>query len=112
MSKSTTAKRNRARGKEHQKAVANLVKGLNLGTLGGVDVLTKDFSIECKSRVKFVGYGWMDQAERHNKKYSKVPLVVIHQKGKRYTSDLVLLRITDFLELIAIKEERDGGKNT
>jgi hypothetical protein len=40
---------NRQRGKAHQKKVAEMLNGIDIGILGGEDVLTDDFSIECKS---------------------------------------------------------------
>ena len=76
------------------------MKGLNLGTLGGVDVLADEFAIECKSRVKFVGVGWMEQALKYAKKHKKTPLVVVHKKNSQYINDLVMLRMRDFLKLL------------
>lgn len=101
MKKVKQAKKNRARGKAHQKKVAEKVNGLNLGTLGGTDVLSDLFLIEAKSREKFVGTGWYEQAEKHKKQFpSKMPLVVIHINKKSYDSDMVMLKLTDFLGLI------------
>jgi len=98
-------KRNRARGKEHQKKVAEFFKGLNLGTLGKVDVLTEKFAIECKSRTKAVIESWFAQAEKYTPK-DKLPLLIVHIKGKRYENDYAVLRIKD---LLAILEERNNG---
>lgn len=104
---SSTTKRNRQRGKAHQAAVAELLDGLNLGTLGKVDVLRRDYAIECKSRKKFVGTGWMKQAEKHAKKFGNTPIVVVHRTNTRYTSDLVILRMKDFLALLEKTDEKD-----
>jgi len=98
-------KRNRQRGKEHQKRIAELFKGLNLGTLGGVDVLADKFAIECKSRVKSVIESWFAQAEKYTPK-DKLPLLVVHIKGKRYENDYAVLRIKDLLSIL--EGENDG----
>jgi hypothetical protein len=95
---------NRRRGKDHQKAVAELLSGLNIGTLGGADVLTSKFSIECKSRGKFVARGWIDQASKNALK-GTIPIVVVHETNRRYENDLVVLRIKDFLSLIGDNNE-------
>ncbi len=97
------AERNRARGKQHQRKVAEKLKGLNLGTLGGVDVLTDKFAVECKSRQKFVAINWFEQAVKNAN--GKTPIVVIHIVGKRYDNDFVMIRMKDFLTLI----EKGGG---
>lgn len=86
---------NRKRGKRHQKRIADMLSGVNLGTLGKVDVLTDRFSIECKSRVAFVGFKWYEQA----KKYSdgrKIPIVIVHKKNGKYNNDLVIMSLEDF----------------
>mgnify|MGYP001054814804 CR=1 FL=1 len=90
---------NRRRGKDHQRKIAKIMKGMNVGTLGGIDVLSDKFAIECKSRVKFVGLKWYEQAEKNNV-YNKVTVVVVHLKGKKYLDDLVLIKLKDFLKLI------------
>lgn len=93
-----TVKRNRQRGKQHQKRIATNFNGLNLGTLGGVDVLTEKFAIECKSRQKFVAEGWFEQAKAYAQ--GKTPLVIVHIKGKQYDKDFVILSLKDFTELV------------
>lgn len=59
---------NRQRGKAHQKKVAEMLNGIDIGILGGEDVLTDDFSIECKSVMKFVGEKWYAQCVKNNKR--------------------------------------------
>ena len=95
---------NKARGKSHEKKVAEKFNGVNIGILNGEDVATDKFSIECKSRVKFVGFTWYEQALRNNKR-GKIPIVVVHLKNKSYDNDLVMVNIKDFLELINEKAD-------
>ncbi|MEM5799886.1 MAG: hypothetical protein QXZ43_04460 [Candidatus Aenigmatarchaeota archaeon] len=90
---------NRQRGKAHQRKIAKMFKGINMGSLSGVDVLTDKFAIECKSRIKFVGRKWYNQAVKNNK-YNKIPVVIVHEKNKKYSEDLVILSITDFLKFV------------
>ena len=92
-------KLNRQRGKRSQVAVAEIFEGLNIGTLGGTDVITSEFSIEVKDRAKFVAEGWMQQAE-YNCMKNTIPLFVVHLRGTRHTNDLVTMRMKDFLSLL------------
>lgn len=95
----TLQRRNRQRGKASQKAVAKMIGGLDIGTLGGEDVLHERFSIEVKSLTKFVGHRFMAQCEANNKR-KKIPLVFIHLKGTQHeASDLVLVKYKDFKEV-------------
>jgi len=89
---------NRIRGKTHQKKTAKTLNGIDIGILGGMDVLTDKFSIECKSRKAFVAVSWYDQAKKNSK--NKIPLLVVHVTGKQYKNDLVILSIQDFKSLM------------
>jgi hypothetical protein len=91
---------NRQRGKAHQKKVAEMLNGIDIGILGGEDVLTDDFSIECKSVMKFVGEKWYAQCVKNNKR-KKIPIVVVHIKNKSYDNDYVLININDFKKIIS-----------
>lgn len=91
---------NRQRGKAHQKKVAEMLSGIDIGILGGEDVLTDDFSIECKSVMKFVGEKWYAQCVKNNKR-KKIPIVVVHIKNKSYDNDYVLININDFKKIIS-----------
>jgi len=95
--------RNRQRGRAAEKQTAKALGGKAIGALSGEDVFTWDMSIEVKSRKKFVGKGWMEQAERNNVD-TKVPLVVVHITGTKYEDDLVLMRIKDFQEMKLAKD--------
>jgi hypothetical protein len=93
----TQQRRNRLRGKQAERAVAKMLGGRRMGLFGKEDVEHKFLSVEVKSRVSFVGKGWMQQAERNNPKpVDKIPVVVIHTKNCDHKNDLVMLRIADF----------------
>lgn len=93
----TTAQKNRRRGKGVEKRVAKKLEGLRIGVLGREDVLTERFSVEVKSRQKLAFLKWWEQA-RKNVSGGRVPLLVVHQKhGKRY---FVILELDDFLKLL------------
>ena len=91
-------KRNRQRGKEVEKAIAKIFNGDRMGLFGGEDVKHPKFSIEVKSRLKFVAKKWMAQANRNNKN-NKIPIVVVHEKNTHHENDLVIINIQDFLRI-------------
>jgi len=94
------AKQNRRRGKGFQSKLASFLPGAkNVGTLGGEDVTWGEYSIECKTRQAFVGQTWMNQ-ELNNCPEGKVPVVVVHVVGSSHKDDLILIRLSDFLEAV------------
>ena len=93
--KAKIAIRNRGRGKSYEKRLSERFKGYRQGLYGGEDVATEIFSIEAKTRKKFVGQQFMDQAVANCTK-GKVPLVVVHVVGQRMPNDLVMMRLGDF----------------
>ena len=93
--KAKIANRNRKRGRNYEKQVAERFKGHKQGLYGGEDVATEIFSIEAKTRKKFTGQGFMQQAIS-NCPEGKVPLVVVHVVGQRMPNDLVMMRMGDF----------------
>ena len=105
MSKASTARRNRDRGKDNERELARRLGGRRMGTMGAEDVSTKMFSVEAKSRVRFSGTAFMEQAIR-NCPEDRVPIVVVHIYNQRRDNDLVIIRIKDF-EMLMGKEERD-----
>jgi hypothetical protein len=86
---------NRDRGKRTEREIAKRFGGKRVGTMGGEDVFTKDFSVECKSRVAFVGEKWMAQAER-NCPRGRTPLTVVHLQNKPHGKDIVMIRLADW----------------
>jgi len=96
------SKKNRDRGKRHERAIAKLIGGRRVGILGKHDVEDHKgkFSVECKSREvlpKWFQKMW-EQAER-NCPEMLVPLLVIHKLNQRYEDDWVIMKMKDFLEL-------------
>lgn len=86
---------NRQRGKNTERAIAKRVKGKRIGILGQEDVQHPLFSIEVKSRVRFAGEPFMQQAAR-NCPEGKTPLVIVHINGRHHDNDLVTMRLKDF----------------
>lgn len=93
-------RKNRNRGKAHERRIAKLTNGTRRGVLGGEDIMHDHFSIECKSRASFVATGWMEQCVKNNKR-GKIPIVAVHVTGKRVENDLVIIRMGDFINLTA-----------
>ena len=97
--------KNRNRGKRHERNIAKLLDGRRLGVLGQHDVETADYSIECKSREKlpkwFVDF-W-EQAVR-NCEPDKKPLLILHKLGQKYLDDWVVIKMSDFLEVLDGKD--------
>jgi hypothetical protein len=89
---------NRDRGKATERATAQALNGKRVGIMGGEDVQAGLFSVECKSRARFVAQGWMEQAKR-NCPPGRVPMVVAHIHGQRRANDLVMVRMSDWLDL-------------
>ncbi len=89
---------NRRRGKHTERQIAKRLGGTRRGILGGHDIDAGPWAVEVKDRVSFVGSTFMAQAER-NCPPGKTPLVVVHQTGRRHADDLVMLRLTDWLDL-------------
>jgi len=102
-----TANRNRQRGKECERKIAKIFGGKRVGILGNEDVSHPVYSIEVKSRKKFVAKKWMQQCERNNDE--KIPLVVVHEMNKSHSSDLVMMNIGDFLKLSKINVQKEKG---
>jgi len=99
-SKADIARSNRKRGKRTQKKINATIGAKNVGLFGGEDGEHEKLSIEAKGRVKFAGEVFMKQAEA-NCPPGKIPIVVVHLKGKSYeTSDIVMIRINKFKELL------------
>lgn len=87
---------NRDRGKRAERAVAEMIHGKRVGTMGGEDVYHQDFSVEVKSRVSFVGEKFMAQAER-NCKGKRTPIAVVHLQGKPHNKDIVMIRMEQWI---------------
>ena len=78
----SVVKRNKARGKEAEKRFASIFGGVRMGLFGAEDISHEVFSIEVKSREKFVGTGWFKQCVKNNKR-GKIPLVIVIEKHQQ-----------------------------
>lgn len=99
-------KNNRDRGKRTETAVAKRMNGVRHGIMGGEDISHPLFSIEVKSRLRFAGTSFMDQAVR-NTPEGKTPLVVVHVVGSRHDDDLVMMRLKDWIDFYGNLEGRE-----
>lgn len=89
----------RNRGKALERAIARRLDGQRVGCTGLAtpDVLSDRFSVECKSRQSLPS--WLVEAMRqaaHNAPEGKIPVVLLHQTGKRHDEDIVCLHLGDF----------------
>jgi len=103
-------KKNRARGKRHERRTAEDFGGIRTGILGREDVITETFSIECKSRNRFVGQKWWLQAYRNAMRHEnpRIPLVVVHLTGKSFNEDFIIIRKDHFMQLFEDKIKKDN----
>lgn len=97
----TRNRRNRNRGKQHEREVAHRLNGTRVGLMGGMDVDAGPLSVECKSTSTMPTYlrKYHEQAVRHAAP-GQLPVVVIHEKGKQYDDDFVMLRMADFVKYV------------
>ena len=94
------SKKNRNRGKAHERKVAELIGGRRTGVLGNEDVSHSKYTVECKSREKIPKW-FADFWEQtvSNCEEGKIPLLVIHKLNQRYDDDWVIIKMKDFLEM-------------
>jgi hypothetical protein len=89
--------------KAAEKAVARILNGERISNkhLGAscADVVAGAFSVECKEREKIPL--WLiraiEQSER-NARGGRTAIVELHEKGQRYYDDLVIMRLSSFIE--------------
>ena len=105
MSKRKTALANKARGRAFQTKLAEMTGGMNIGTLGGEDVMHEEFSYEAKTYNKncatHKGKNWKgeDFLSWYDRGLASNKLVVITIKCSRF-EDLVLLRFSWWKDLL------------
>ena len=91
LSKRKLAIRNRRRGKAYQTKVAKMFDGMNVGTLGGEDVMHEYFSIEAKTQKAFVGEDLLLKTEQHIKTVDVLkdfrPLVIIRHPPNTFSNE-------------------------
>ncbi len=102
--------KNRQRGKRTERAIAKRLKAKRVGILGKSDVEHKLFSLEVKSRLRFVGEKWFLQAVKNCEK-GKIPAVIVHVTGQHHKNDYVILKLKDFEDLLGrTKKVKRGEK--
>lgn len=107
-SKAKLARQNRQRGKRNERALARLMGMERVGVFGKEDGRDGMFSAEWKSRKKFIGKAWMEQAVVNCPK-GKIPLVVVHVTNQRRADDLVMVKLSDWLDLHGSLEKQEGN---
>lgn len=89
--------------KQVERRHAQMCGGRRIPVLGrrGPDVAHPTLAVESKTRKRVPSYlyEWVQQAEM-GAQPSKIPVVVIHQKGQRFRNDLAVLRWETLLELL------------
>ena len=96
-----------------ERRVAELLGGHRVPVSGRGRGYTPDIehptlSIEIKSRKKFPA--WLEDAllqAEASAKNGRLPMVVLHQDGQRYTGSLLLLRLEEFSKFLKRKEQHD-----
>jgi len=87
--------------KRCESRIAEIVGGRRIPVTGrkGADVLTDRLAVEVKARKSLPAYllAWIEQAEA-GAPDGRLPIVVLHQAGRPHTDDLVMLRLSDFVE--------------
>lgn len=102
------ARRNRKSGRRNEKKLAAFLGLDRVGVFGGEDLKHTTFSIEAKSREKFVANKWMEQSEKNTKSKNKIPIVIVHTKGNSRENDLVLIKLEHFKNVLKGKGEANG----
>lgn len=89
--------------KHTERRVAQIIGGQRTSKTGlgsqTPDVESGSYSVEVKHRANVPAWlsGALEQSQR-NATPGKLPLVVIHEAGARHDDDMVLLRLSDFVE--------------
>jgi len=88
--------------KTHERKTAAALGGKrNVGGKGAfaVDVVHSCFSIECKTRKTLPGWLTHGMAQaRRAATAEQLPIVVLHRHGEHYVNDVVLIRMSDFID--------------
>lgn len=85
--------------KKHERAVAKRLNGKRVGPSGTAtaDVVCEHLSVECKHRKELPD--WLKRAVQQSclaAEPIQLPIVVLHELGKRHDDDLVVMRLKDF----------------
>ena len=95
------------RGKDTERAIARKVQGERLGNtvMATPDVVSDGLVLECESRESLPL--WLVKALTKvvtKAPHGKVPVVVLHQVGKKHDADIVCLRLRDFEALRQVQK--------
>ncbi len=96
-----------------ERRVAELLGGHRVPVSGrgrgySPDIEHPKLSIEVKSRKKIPA--WLENAllqAQASAKNGRLPVVILHQDGQRYTGSLVVLRLEEFSKFLKRKEQHD-----
>lgn len=88
--------------KSVERAIAKHLDGQRVGVTGRAtpDVITDSLSVECKHRKALPKWLKSAMAQAEVNAAGKVPVVVLHEKYKRHVDDLVVLRLSEFRDLV------------
>lgn len=84
-----------------ERRIAQRLSGRRVGCTGGAtaDVLTEYFSVEVKTRKRLPALLREGMAQAMaNAASLTVPLLVLHELGRKHDDDLVIMRLEDFEE--------------
>lgn len=94
--------RNKARGRAFQSKLAEMVAGHNVGTLGGEDVMTEEFSYEAKTwdtTAKSHPGDWRgEKYMQHVEKYSLAFINIVQISIEETSDNLILMRWKSWLD--------------
>jgi len=106
----STSMQNKRRGRAFQTKLAELSKGMNVGTLGGEDVMHPEFSYEAKTyninAKTYAGKRWKGEEflDAWDKHYARSRFAVVKVESPKF-SDLILLRWFWWEQLISSKHK-------
>jgi len=87
--------------KKAEREIAARLGSHREGPTGAADILTDEFSVEVKHRKTLPK--WLHQAMEQSEGHTppgKKALVVLHETGQRYDDCYVVVRLSDFTELL------------
>lgn len=90
--------------KQTERAIGKLIGGTRVPITGrqrgsAPDVAHDVFAVEVKQRGRLPG--WIKEAMVQavaSAKISQLPIVVLHETGQRHVNDLVVIRLSDFVD--------------
>lgn len=122
---------NKNAGRKYQRQMAKRLGGKSVGTIEGQDIEHSVFSVETKKmkalpkelvsekkvkdrktkEEKVIIVGHWTQTLR-NCPEGKIPVLIMHKTGDRFSNDLVVLKFGDFENLVNPKEMKNVSKKS